>query len=65
MSEMEREELTSRIRGATKEEKLIIARNIDSDILWDELRSRSMRNEIRIRAIEETVKENSPADHQS
>lgn len=57
MSGFEKEELTTRIRGTTKEEQLIIARELDDDILWDELRRRYMIQNAKVKDIEEAIKE--------
>ena len=40
MSGMERDELADRIRATTGEEQIIIARLLNDDVLWDELRRR-------------------------
>lgn len=57
MSGFEKEELTTRSRGTTKEEQLIIARELDDDILWDELRRRYMIQNAKVKNIEEAIKE--------
>lgn len=40
MSGIEKEELATRIKGMTVDEQVIVAGNLPSDILWDELRGR-------------------------
>lgn len=51
MSGFEREELSVRMKNTTKEEQLIIARELDDDILWDELRRRYMLLDQKIRDV--------------
>lgn len=57
MSGFEKEELATRIRGTTREEQLIIARELNDDILWDELRRRYMIQNAKVKDIEEAIKE--------
>lgn len=57
MSGIEREELADRIRATTGEEQIIIARLLNDDVLWDELKRRYMIKSHMIRDIKDTVKE--------
>lgn len=57
MSGIEREELADQIRATTGEEQIIIARLLNDDVLWDELKRRYMIKSHMIRDIKETVKE--------
>lgn len=57
MSGIEREELADRIRATTGEEQIIIARMLNDDVLWDELRSRYELKNSKLEEVKNIVKE--------
>ena len=57
MSGLEREELADRIRATTGEEQIIIARLLNDDVLWDELRSRYELKNSKLEEVKNNVKE--------
>ena len=57
MSGIEREELSDRIRATTGEEQIIIARLLDDDVLWDELRRRYELQNSKLKEVKNIVRE--------
>ena len=57
MSGIEREELADRIRATTGEEQIIIARLLNDDVLWDELRRRYELQNSTLKEVKHLVKE--------
>lgn len=55
MSGIEKEELAARIKGMTPEEQTIVAGNLPSDILWDELHRRYTKKSVQIRNVRRDV----------
>ena len=57
MSGLEREELADRIRATTGEEQIIIARLLNDDVLWDELRRRYELQNSKLKEVKNIVRE--------
>ena len=57
MSGIEREELSDRIRATTGEEQIIIARLLNDDVLWDELRRRYELQNSKLKEVKNIVRE--------
>ena len=57
MSEIEKEELADRIRATTGEEQIIIARLLNDDVLWDELRRRYELQNSKLKEVKNIVRE--------
>ena len=57
MSGIEREELADRIRATTGEEQIIIARMLNDDVLWDELRRRYELQNSKLKEVKNIVRE--------
>ena len=57
MSGIEREELADRIRATTGEEQIIIARLLNDDVLWDELRRRYELQNSKLKEVKNIVRE--------
>ena len=57
MSGIEKEELADRIRATTGEEQVIIARLLNDDVLWDELRRRYELQNSKLKEVKNIVKE--------
>ena len=57
MSGIEKEELADRIRATTGEEQVIIARLLNDDVLWDELRRRYELQNSKLKEVKNIVRE--------
>ena len=57
MSGLEREELADRIRATTGDEQIIIARLLNDDVLWDELRRRYELQNSKLKEVKNIVRE--------
>ena len=57
MSGLEREEIADRIRATTGEEQIIIARLLNDDVLWDELRRRYELQNSKLKEVKNIVRE--------
>ena len=57
MSGIEKEELADRIRATTGEEQIIIARLLNDDVLWDELRRRYELQNSKLKEVKNIVRE--------
>lgn len=57
MSGLEREELADRIRATTGEEQIIIARLLNDDVMWDELRRRYELQNSKLKEVKNIVRE--------
>ena len=57
MSGLEREELADRIRATTGDEQIIIARLLNDDVMWDELRRRYELQNSKLKEVKNIVRE--------
>ena len=57
MSGIEKEELADRIRATTGEEQIIIARLLNDDVLWDELRRRYELQNSKLKEVKNILRE--------
>lgn len=55
MSEAERIEFENRVKNLTREEQEIVAKYIDHDIMFDEMKERLMEMEAKISAVETAI----------
>lgn len=57
MSEMEKQSFEDLVKAMTEEEMKVAVLHIDTDILWDELRSRETSNRNKIQQVKDLVGE--------
>ena len=57
MGGIEREELADRIRATTGEEQIIIARLLNDDVMWDELRRRYELQNSKLKELKNILRE--------
>lgn len=55
MSEMERQSFEEKMKGMSEEEKKMALKYFDTDMLWDELRSRETSNRNKLQNVKDLV----------